>query len=88
MIEGADARHLALSLRARPGEEIEVIDPDGFMLTVRLDEVSASRVEGVVVAERALPVAAGLLVLGAVIFGIASVVAITGEVDTARRPKN
>ena len=53
MIEGADARHLALSLRARPGEEIEVIDPDGFMLTVRLDEVSASRVEGVVVAERA-----------------------------------
>jgi len=53
VIEGADARHLALSLRARPGEEIEVIDPDGFMLTVRLDEVSASRVEGVVVAERA-----------------------------------
>ena len=53
MIEGADARHLARSLRARPGEEIEVIDPDGFMLTVRLDEVSASRVEGVVVAERA-----------------------------------
>ena len=30
-----------------------MIDPDGFMLTVRLDEVSASRVEGVVVAERA-----------------------------------
>ncbi|TMD74357.1 MAG: 16S rRNA (uracil(1498)-N(3))-methyltransferase [Chloroflexi bacterium] len=53
VIEGADARHLARSLRARPGEEIEVIDPDGFMLTVRLDEVSASRVEGVVVAERA-----------------------------------
>ena len=53
MIEGADARHLALSLRARPGEEIEVIDPDGFMLTVRLDSVSTTRIEGVVVAERA-----------------------------------
>lgn len=52
MIGGADARHLARSLRARPGEEIEVIDPDGFMLTVRLDSVSPSRVEGVVVAER------------------------------------
>ena len=53
VIEGADARHLALSLRARPGEEIEVIDPDGFMLTVRLDSVSTTRIEGVVVAERA-----------------------------------
>ncbi len=52
MIEGADARHLARSLRARPGEEIEVIDPEGFMLTVRLDSVSPSRVEGAVVAER------------------------------------
>ena len=52
MIGGADARHLARSLRARPGEEIEVIDPEGFMLTVRLDSVSPSRVEGVVVAER------------------------------------
>jgi len=52
VIGGADARHLARSLRARPGEEIEVIDPDGFMLTVRLDSVSPSRVEGVVVAER------------------------------------
>jgi 16S rRNA (uracil1498-N3)-methyltransferase len=52
VIEGADARHLARSLRARPGEEIEVIDPAGFMLTVRLEAVSPSRVEGVVVAER------------------------------------
>jgi len=52
VIGGADARHLARSLRARPGEEIEVIDPEGFMLTVRLDSVSPSRVEGVVVAER------------------------------------
>jgi 16S rRNA (uracil1498-N3)-methyltransferase len=52
VIEGADARHLARSLRARPGEEIEVVDPDGFMLTVRLDSVSPSRVQGVVVSER------------------------------------
>lgn len=52
MIEGADARHLARSLRARPGEEIQVIDPDGLMLTVRLESVSPERVEGVVVAER------------------------------------
>ena len=34
---------------------------------------------------RLLPIAAGLIVVGAVIFGIASVIAITGEVDTARR---
>ncbi len=52
MIEGGDARHLARSLRARVGEEIEVIDPSGFMLTVRLDSVSPDRVEGEVVAER------------------------------------
>ena len=52
IIEGADASHLARSLRARPGEEIEVVDPAGFMLTVRLDRVSASRVEGTVVSQR------------------------------------
>ena len=34
------------------GEEIEVIDPDGFMLTVQLDAVSPERVEGIVVSER------------------------------------
>jgi 16S rRNA (uracil1498-N3)-methyltransferase len=52
VIEGGDARHLARSLRARVGEEIEVIDPAGFMLTVRLDTVSPDRVEGAVVSER------------------------------------
>jgi 16S rRNA (uracil1498-N3)-methyltransferase len=52
VIEGGDARHLARSLRARVGEEIEVIDPAGFMLTVRLEAVSRDRVEGLVVAER------------------------------------
>lgn len=52
-IVGDDARHLARSLRARVGEQIEVIDPAGLLLTVRLDKVAADRVEGVVVAERA-----------------------------------
>lgn len=53
MIVGDDARHLARSLRARVGEEIDVVDPDGLMLTLRLDHVSPDRVEGSVVAERA-----------------------------------
>jgi 16S rRNA (uracil1498-N3)-methyltransferase len=52
VIEGGDARHLARSLRAKPGERIEVIDPTGFMLTVRLDVVTVDRVEGAIVAER------------------------------------
>lgn len=52
IIEGGDARHLARSLRARSGQEIEVVDPSGYMLTVRLDHVSVERVEGTVVAER------------------------------------
>jgi 16S rRNA (uracil1498-N3)-methyltransferase len=52
VIEGDDARHLARSLRARAGEEIEVLDLAGFMLTVRLDHVSPSRVEGTVVSQR------------------------------------
>ncbi len=43
---------MARSLRARVGEEIEVVDPAGFLLTVRLDGVSQERVEGVVVTER------------------------------------
>ncbi len=52
VIVGGDARHLARSLRARVGEEVEVVDPNGFLLTVRLDKVSLDRVEGVVVGER------------------------------------
>jgi 16S rRNA (uracil1498-N3)-methyltransferase len=52
VIEGSDARHLARSLRARPGERIDVIDPAGFMLTVRLDVVTVDRVEGEIVAEQ------------------------------------
>jgi 16S rRNA (uracil1498-N3)-methyltransferase len=52
VIEGDDARHLTRSLRARVGEEIEVVEPAGRLLTVRLDLVTPSRVEGEVVAER------------------------------------
>ena len=52
IIEGADARHLARSLRARPGEKIEVVDPNGWMLTVRLESISDSRIEGTVASER------------------------------------
>ncbi|HYM67859.1 MAG TPA: RsmE family RNA methyltransferase, partial [Patescibacteria group bacterium] len=52
VIEGADARHLARSLRARVGEEIEVVDPAGMLLVVRLDEVTPSRVSGVITGER------------------------------------
>ncbi len=53
MIVGDDARHLARSLRARVGEEVEVVGPAGLMLTLRLDHVSAERVEGRIVAQRA-----------------------------------
>jgi 16S rRNA (uracil1498-N3)-methyltransferase len=51
VIVGADATHLARSLRARPGQDIEVVDPEGFMLTVRIETVSATSVEGTVIAE-------------------------------------
>jgi 16S rRNA (uracil1498-N3)-methyltransferase len=50
-IEGADARHLARSLRARPGERISVVEPEGRLLTVRLRSVAASLVVGEVEAE-------------------------------------
>ncbi len=53
LITGPDARHLARSLRARVGEEIEVIDPAGLMLTVRLEVVTPELVEGLIIAERA-----------------------------------
>lgn len=52
VIEGADARHLARSLRVKVGEQIEVIDPAGYLLNVRLDLVSPDRVEGAVVEQR------------------------------------
>ena len=51
LIRGADARHLTQSLRARPGEEIQVVDADGFLLTLRVDTVSPSLVAGSILAE-------------------------------------
>jgi 16S rRNA (uracil1498-N3)-methyltransferase len=50
-IGGADARHLAQSLRARPGERIMVVEPAGRLLTVRLESVARDRVEGRVEAD-------------------------------------
>lgn len=50
-ITGADAGHLARSLRARPGERISVVDPAGWLLTVRLETVTPSAVTGRVEAE-------------------------------------
>jgi 16S rRNA (uracil1498-N3)-methyltransferase len=52
-LEGADARHLARSLRARPGEVIAVIDPGrAVVMSVRVRSVSPERVTGVVEEER------------------------------------
>jgi len=50
-IAGADARHLARSLRARPGELISVVEPAGRLLRVRLDAVSSQSVVGHVESE-------------------------------------
>jgi len=47
-INGADARHLAGPLRARPGELIEVIEAGGHLLGVRLLAVSSREVVGTV----------------------------------------
>lgn len=52
VIEGDDAHHLSRSLRARVGQHVEVVDPAGYLLEVRLDQVTAARVEGTVVGER------------------------------------
>jgi len=51
IIRGSDASHLARSLRARPGEEIQVVDAQGFLLTVRVETVSSSLISGRIVAE-------------------------------------
>src|SRR5437588_13056085 len=50
-ITGADARHLARSLRARPGERVSVVEPAGRLLTVRLESVGPAVVVGRVEAE-------------------------------------
>ena len=43
---------------------------------------------GLGVSGNLLPIGAGLIVIGAVIFGIASIVAISGEVETSRRGRS
>ena len=66
--------------------------PPGFASTVRGFRVYAILVLalgvlclGVGALDRSVPLAAGLLVLGAITFGIASMLAIAGEVETARK---
>ena len=51
-IEGADAQHLAGPLRARPGEVIQVVEPEGRLLEVRLTGVARGEVVGEIVSER------------------------------------
>ncbi len=51
IIRGSDATHLARSLRAKPGEEIQVVDAQGFLLTVRVETVSTSLIAGRILAE-------------------------------------
>ncbi|MDQ6898639.1 MAG: 16S rRNA (uracil(1498)-N(3))-methyltransferase [Candidatus Dormibacteraeota bacterium] len=51
-IRGADARHLATSLRARPGQVVAVVEPAGRLLQVRLQTVASSLVTGRVEEER------------------------------------
>jgi 16S rRNA (uracil1498-N3)-methyltransferase len=46
VIRGSDAEHLARSLRVRVGEEIQLVDPDGYLLTVRVETVGRALVEG------------------------------------------
>lgn len=52
-VRGADAEHLARSLRVRVGEEIQLVDPVGFLLTVKVESVARRVVEGRVVAAEA-----------------------------------
>lgn len=66
--------------------------PPGFAATVRGFRVYSVLVLalgvlclGVGVIQRSVPLAAGLLILGAITFGIASMIAIAGEVETARK---
>ena len=51
VISGGDAGHLARSLRAKPGQEITVLDPEGFAMKVRLDVVGPERAAGTVISQ-------------------------------------
>jgi len=50
VIRGVDAEHLARSLRVRVGEEIQAVDPAGFLLTLKVETVARGVVEGRVLA--------------------------------------
>lgn len=65
--------------------------PPGFAASVRGFRTYAVLVSsigvvcvGIGATERSIPVGAGLIVIGAVTFGLASMLAIAGEVETAR----
>jgi hypothetical protein len=59
----------------------------GFRIYATLVLAVGFVVVGVGLLGSAVPIAAALIVVGALIFGLASVVAIAGEVETARKPK-
>src|SRR5581483_11646194 len=45
-LAGEDAEHLARSLRTRPGDLIQVVEPAGWLLEVRVTSVSRGEVRG------------------------------------------
>ena len=59
----------------------------GFRVYATLVLAVGIVVVGVGLLSNLVPIAAGLIVLGALVFGVASVVAIAGEIETARKPK-
>jgi hypothetical protein len=61
--------------------------PRGFRVYAALVLAVGIVCAGIGVAGRSIPVAAGLIVLGALAFGIASTIAIAGEVETYRALK-
>ncbi|MFN2568839.1 MAG: 16S rRNA (uracil(1498)-N(3))-methyltransferase [Candidatus Dormibacteria bacterium] len=48
VLSGADARHLARSLRAQRGETVVIVDDAGMEHAIRLDEITPQRVGGAV----------------------------------------
>lgn len=62
--------------------------PRGFRVYALLVLAVGLVCAGVGLTGRLLPIGAALIVIGAVTFGIASVIAITGEVETSRRGRS
>jgi hypothetical protein len=69
--------------------------PPGFAASTRGFRIYAALVlavglvcAGVALTGQLLPIGAGLIVIGAVLFGVGSIVAITGEVETSRRGRS